>query len=55
MFEALKDVLGRKGGGLRYQDLAAQPGMSEGAITVAVHRLRKRYLLFSEQFRSLYD
>lgn len=43
LFAALKDVLGRGGGGPRYQDLAAQLGMSEGAVKVAVHRLRQRY------------
>ena len=43
LFAALKGVLGQDGGGPRYQDLAARLGMSEGAIKVAVHRLRKRY------------
>lgn len=43
VFAALKGVLGRGGGGPRYQDLAAELRMSEGAIKVAVHRLRKRY------------
>jgi RNA polymerase sigma factor (sigma-70 family) len=42
LFAALRDVLGR-GGGPRYQDLAAQLGMNEGAVKVAVHRLRQRY------------
>ena len=43
VFAVLKDVLGQKGGGPRYQDIAEQLGMSESAIGVAVHRLRKRY------------
>ncbi len=43
LFEALKDVLAQKGGGPRYKELAAQLGMSEGAVKVAVHRLRQRY------------
>lgn len=43
VFAALKEVLGRGGGGPRYQDLAVQLGMSEGAVKVAVHRLRQRY------------
>jgi len=57
VFAALKDVLGQKGGGPRYRDLAAQLGMSEGAVKVAVHRLRKRYraLLKEEISRTLDD
>jgi RNA polymerase sigma factor (sigma-70 family) len=57
VFAVLKEVLGQKGGGPRYQDLAAQLGMSEGAIKVAVHRLRKRYrrLLKEEIARTLDD
>jgi RNA polymerase sigma-70 factor (ECF subfamily) len=43
LFAALKEVLGQGGGGPRYQDLATELAMSEGAIKVAVHRLRKRY------------
>jgi hypothetical protein len=44
VFAVLKRVLGHLGsGGPRYQDLGAELGMSEGAIKVAVHRLRKRY------------
>ena len=30
-------------GQLRYQDIADELGMSEGAIKTAVHRLRKRF------------
>jgi RNA polymerase sigma-70 factor (ECF subfamily) len=57
VFEALNGVLGRGGGGPRYQDLAADLGTSEGAIKVAVHRLRKRYrrLLKEEIARTLGD
>jgi RNA polymerase sigma-70 factor (ECF subfamily) len=43
LFAALKGVLGQNGGGPRYRDLAGELGMNEGAIKVAVHRLRKRY------------
>lgn len=43
LFHALKDVLAQKAGGPRYKDLAEQLGMSEGAVKVAVHRLRQRY------------
>jgi RNA polymerase sigma factor (sigma-70 family) len=57
VFAVLKEVLGQKGGGPRYEDLATQLGMSEGAIKVAVHRLRKRYrrLLKEEIARTLDD
>jgi RNA polymerase sigma factor (sigma-70 family) len=44
VFAALRCVLGHLDSGApRYKDLAADLGMSEGAIKVAVHRLRKRY------------
>lgn len=43
VFDALRDVLGQGRGHHSYEDLAADLGMSEGAIRVAVHRLRKRY------------
>jgi RNA polymerase sigma factor (sigma-70 family) len=44
VFAALKGVLGHlDSSGPSYRDLAAELGMSEGAIKVAVHRLRKRY------------
>ncbi|MDF1712816.1 MAG: sigma-70 family RNA polymerase sigma factor [Akkermansiaceae bacterium] len=49
VFAALKGVLGQNGGGPRYQDLAKSLGMSEGAIKVAVHRLRKRYRTILKQ------
>ncbi len=56
VFAALRDVLGR-GSGPRYQDLAAELGMTEGAVKVAVHRLRQRYraLLREEIARTLDD
>lgn len=43
VFASLKDLIGLKGGGPRHKDLAAQLSMSESAVGVAVHRLRKRY------------
>jgi RNA polymerase sigma factor (sigma-70 family) len=43
VFDALRDVLGQGRGQQNYEDLAAGLGMSEGAVRVAVHRLRKRY------------
>jgi RNA polymerase sigma factor (sigma-70 family) len=43
VFDALRDVLGQGRGQQNYEDLAASLGMSEGAVRVAVHRLRKRY------------
>ena len=42
-FEALRGSLARGGGGARYAELAVGLGMSEGAVKVAVHRLRHRY------------
>jgi RNA polymerase sigma-70 factor (ECF subfamily) len=49
-FEALKDSLTGGGGGLPYAELADRLGKTEGAVKVAVHRLRQRYreLLESE-------
>jgi RNA polymerase sigma-70 factor (ECF subfamily) len=57
VFSTLKDVLGQKGGGPRYRDLAESLAMSEGAIKVAVHRLRKRYrrILKEEIALTLHD
>ncbi len=43
LFEGLKDVIGLKRGGPRHQDLGTELGMSESAVGVAIHRLRKRY------------
>jgi RNA polymerase sigma factor (sigma-70 family) len=50
LFAALKDSLTADRGAQRYADLAARLGRSEGAVGVAVHRLRQRYrkLLRSE-------
>jgi RNA polymerase sigma factor (sigma-70 family) len=42
-FEALKESITAAGRGTPYAALAAQLGTSEGAIKVAVHRLRQRY------------
>jgi RNA polymerase sigma-70 factor (ECF subfamily) len=42
-FEELKVVLEEGPGAVRYAEIAARLGMSEGAVKVAVHRLRKRY------------
>lgn len=43
LFEQLKAHLGGQADAVPYRDLAARLNMSEGAIKVAVHRLRKRY------------
>jgi RNA polymerase sigma factor (sigma-70 family) len=43
MFAAMKPTLGQSGSGVRYQDMAEQLGMSESAVKVAAHRLRKRF------------
>ena len=43
LFAALKDSLAADRSTLRYADLAARLGQSEGAVRVAVHRLRQRY------------
>ena len=43
LFEQLKAHLGGQADAVPYRDLAARFNMSEGAIKVAVHRLRKRY------------
>ena len=42
-FELLKDSLTAGGRGTPYAELAGRLGMSEGAVKVAVHRLRQRY------------
>jgi len=42
-FEQLKEFLLAAGRGTPYADLAARLGTSEGAVKVAVHRLRHRY------------
>lgn len=43
VFEVLQDVLGQKGAVPRYRELSSELGISEGAVKVSVHRLRKRY------------
>ena len=42
-FEALSGFLTGAGEGTRYKDVAEQLGMSEGAVKVAVHRLRQHF------------
>jgi RNA polymerase sigma factor (sigma-70 family) len=42
-FETLRGCLARGGGAARYAELAKGLSMSEGAVKVAVHRLRHRY------------
>jgi RNA polymerase sigma factor (sigma-70 family) len=42
-FEQLKEFLLAGGRGTPYAELAARLGVSEGAVKVAVHRLRQRY------------
>lgn len=43
VFQALRSQLVERGEGATHGDLAAQLGMSEGAVRVAAHRLRTRY------------
>jgi len=42
-FDALRGLIASRDGGLTYKELAGQLGMTEGAVKMAVHRLRKRY------------
>jgi RNA polymerase sigma factor (sigma-70 family) len=49
VFEHLKMFLTGDGGNLKYADVAKTLGMSEGALRVAVHRLRGR---FRDQLRA---
>ena len=42
LFEQLKPYLGGDAGAAPYRELAARLGMTEGAVKVAVHRLRRR-------------
>ena len=53
----LEEVLTDATGGQRYRDLAEELGMSESAVKVSVHRLRKRYgaLLREEVARTVGD
>jgi RNA polymerase sigma-70 factor (ECF subfamily) len=43
LFEQLKPTLTEASRSVRYAEIAAQLGTSEGAVKVAVHRLRQRY------------
>ena len=43
LFEHLKPYLAAGRADLKYGELAGEPQMSEGAVKIAVHRLRKRY------------
>lgn len=46
LFETLKDLVWGRGGGLSYTAIAEQLGLSEGAVKVAVHRMRTRFREF---------
>jgi|HubBroStandDraft_1064217.scaffolds.fasta_scaffold99494_2 RNA polymerase sigma factor (sigma-70 family) len=48
-FEQLKEFLLAGGRGTPYAELAARLGTSEGAVKVAVHRLRQRYRQLLEE------
>ena len=43
LFEKLKPTLTEPGRTISYAEIAARLGMSEGAVKIAVHRLRQRY------------
>ena len=43
LFNRLKGTLTGEGGHLAYRELGVELGLSEGAVKVAVHRLRHRY------------
>ncbi len=43
LFDRLKGFLAGDRPAVRYQQIAAELGMTEGAVKVAVHRLRQRY------------
>ena len=43
LFDRLRVFLSGEKGLIPYAEIAAALGMSEGAVKVAVHRLRKRY------------
>jgi RNA polymerase sigma-70 factor (ECF subfamily) len=43
LFEALKTCLTGEKSAVPYAEVAAEQGMTEGAVKVAVHRLRRRY------------
>ncbi len=49
-FELLREFLLGDRGDRTYQEVAAELGMTEGAVKVAVHRMRRRYQeLFREE------
>jgi RNA polymerase sigma-70 factor (ECF subfamily) len=55
-FEQLKAVLEQGRGAVPYSEIAARLGTTEGAVKVAVHRLRKRYKsLLHEQIAATVD
>ena len=55
-FEELKVVLEEGAGAVRYAEIAARLGTTEGAVKVAVHRLRKRYrALLRDQIAATVD
>ena len=56
-FDMLKGFLTGDGEDIRYKDVAEQLDMSEGAVKVAVHRLRQRFgdVLRAEVARTLND
>ena len=56
-FELLQGFLTGEGEEIRYQDVAERLGMTEGAVKVAVHRLRRRFgaVLREEVSRTLND
>jgi RNA polymerase sigma-70 factor (ECF subfamily) len=43
LFEALRPTIVDPSGAAAYRDLGVEVGMGEGAVKVAVHRLRKRF------------
>ena len=43
IFDRLKASLGGETGGAPYSQVASELGMTESAVKVTVHRLRKRY------------
>lgn len=43
LFERLKGFVWGEKSALSYAEMAAQLGMTEGAVKVAVHRMRQRY------------
>lgn len=57
LFERLKGFLAGEKGDLLYREAGTHLGMSEGAVKVAVHRLRRRYreLLKEEVSQTLAD